>query len=379
MKNTMKNLPIILLLVVTTAATAATVTVDNNTGSAAQYTDLQTAIDAVQPGDTILVAGSVTSYGTVTPKKKIVLIGAGYAGLSSKIAGLFFENLTAVDGSSDSFVSGFDINTLRFNTTYVNRVSTGFLSGIIIERCQIAVIAYFNTQDSYSNFILRNNIITNSNEFNLSGALQGTYSSILYANNIFSDGFFSSTVNVSISNGVEFIQSAESMSGVVIRNNIFIGSNVSAFNQVIGATVENNIFYGRTLIPLTAYNSFDSLQYSLNFNNNISYLASQDLTLNSWFAVGADNLDANAQFVSFPPDGASFSIEHNYRLQAGSPAIGAGVNGEDLGIYGGAYPWPGDLVIFPKGPRMTELKPIGSPSVPAGSTLDVQFKSIINN
>lgn len=383
MKNSFKFTKAIaatlLLLLITTLSQATTVTVDNNADSGAQYTDLQPAIDAVQAGDTILVAGSANAYAGVTTKKKITLIGAGYVGLSSKLNHLFFENLTAADGSSGSLVSGFEITSVRFNTFYTNRVSDGFLSDITIERCQLSGIQFSNNLDNYSNFLFRNNIIKGSNNFNVNNTLDATFSSIVYSNNIFDAGFFLSTVSVSISNGVEFIHSAQSMNGVIIRNNMFIGSNFTAFNEVIGSTVENNIFYGRSLIPIQAFTDLDTLKYNLNFNNNITYLSAQDLTENSWFAVGANNSPVDPLYVNFPPDGAAFSIEHDYRLQMGSPAIGAGVNEENLGIYGGAYPWPGDLVIFPKGPRVTELEPLESPSVPAGSTLDIQFKSIIDN
>ncbi|MFK7953340.1 MAG: hypothetical protein AB8B73_10885 [Ekhidna sp.] len=358
---------------------ATTFTVDNNAGSTAQYTNLQTAIDAAQPGDTLLVAGSATSYGNVTVRKKLILIGAGYAGLQSSISNLTFLNLTAASGSSDSFVSGFSINGIRFGTSYTGQTGRASLSGLIVERSNLTTINFDNTQDDYSNFIFRNNILNGTTNFNSNNSLEATYSNMLFSNNIHNAGVFFSGVNVSISNGQEFISSLQNVSGVAIRNGIFIGSSSAAFSDMRGATVENNIFYSRNLISEADYASFDSLQYSLNFNNNITYLTSQDLTLNSWYAVGADNQMADPLFESFPVDGAAFSVDHNYRLKAGSPGVGAGVNGEDLGIYGGTYPWPGDLALYPKGPRMTELKPVGSPSVPAGSTLEVQFKSVINN
>ena len=141
--------------------------------------------------------------------------------------------------------------------------------------------------------------------------------------------------------------------------------------------VENNIFYGMNIIPENEYNDLDTLSYSINLNNNITYLSPQDLTANSWFAIGTNNVDSDPMFVDYPVDGAEFSIEHDYNLQAGSPGIDAGVNGEDLGIYDGMYPFPAKLDARPKGPVVTEINPVGSPSVPAGGTIEFQFKSAI--
>lgn len=53
-------------------------TVDNNGGG--QFTDLQTAIDdvSVVDGDTLLISGSLTSYGDITLNKSLTLIGPGH-------------------------------------------------------------------------------------------------------------------------------------------------------------------------------------------------------------------------------------------------------------------------------------------------------------
>ncbi len=56
-------LPILFAL---SQASAATLTVDNNAGSVVMFTGVQAAIDAADPGDTILIAGSPTFYGDFT-------------------------------------------------------------------------------------------------------------------------------------------------------------------------------------------------------------------------------------------------------------------------------------------------------------------------
>ena len=61
------------------SASANIITVSNNLDSPGMYTDLQTAIDDALDGDTLLIAGSPTNYGSITIDKKLRLVGAGIA------------------------------------------------------------------------------------------------------------------------------------------------------------------------------------------------------------------------------------------------------------------------------------------------------------
>ena len=64
-----------LFLATATGAFAIVRTVSNNPSSPGQYTSIQAAIDASGlTGDTIMVAGSATSYGDMTIGKKLVLV-----------------------------------------------------------------------------------------------------------------------------------------------------------------------------------------------------------------------------------------------------------------------------------------------------------------
>ena len=54
------------------------ITVSNNPDSPGQYTSLPAAIAAASVGDTILVSGSPTNYGSITINKKLTLFGSGY-------------------------------------------------------------------------------------------------------------------------------------------------------------------------------------------------------------------------------------------------------------------------------------------------------------
>lgn len=386
MKTIVQTTFTLLLIAAFTYAKATVITVDNNSGAAADYADLGAAIEAAEIGDTLLVAGSATSYGSHIIRKKLTLIGSGYTGLSTVVGSLEFRKLTADSGSSGSYISGFKIDLLAFRPEYLNTANqqADSLLDFTVERNIIDKVQFTGSTNfgdiykyTYKRFSFRNNIMTRYVALN--DGTNKSFESIVLSNNIFDGLYFAGVVNVSISGGEESIDSFESASGFIIRNNIWTTRGSRAFEQIRNAIVENNIFYAINLITASEYEGLDTLQYSLNFNNNITYLTPQDLTDNSWFAVGANNQNVDPLFVNFPVDGAPFSFDHDYRLQDGSPAIGAGVNGEDLGIYGGAYPWPGPLELRPKGPIVTELEPVGSPSIPAGGTLEVRFKSVINN
>lgn len=357
---------------------AATLTVDNNESSAAQYSDLQAAVDAAQIGDTILVAASPTGYGNVYISKRLYLKGGGHLGLRSYLSYCYLNNLNSESGADNSVITGFEINTLRFDGTYPNIPSgaRGNLEGIIVERNKINGMDFIQSHD-YSNFIVRNNLFTNGIGFAPNNySVKSSFSNMQIANNIFNGGYISSDVDLSSSNGVPYVDGYQTVSGNYFRNNLFIGMNY-VFNSIIGAVVENNIFYSVNIIPESNYTNLDTLRYNFTFNNNITYLTPQDITENSWFAVGSNNIDANPLFVDFPVEGGDFSLSHDYHLQEESPALGAGVGGVDLGIYGGTYPWPANLDTKPKGPKITKVEPVGSPSVPAGGTIQIQFQSTI--
>ncbi len=68
----------ITILAGTSALSAATITVNNNVGAVADHSNMADAIAAASAGDTLLVAGSATSYGTATLDKPLKIVGPGY-------------------------------------------------------------------------------------------------------------------------------------------------------------------------------------------------------------------------------------------------------------------------------------------------------------
>ncbi|MBQ4392596.1 MAG: hypothetical protein II826_05730 [Prevotella sp.] len=75
MKKTIFTLAALSLAV---AANATIFRVSNVAGSTAPYSSISAAHDAASEGDTIMVDGSSSSYGSISIKKRLVLIGPGY-------------------------------------------------------------------------------------------------------------------------------------------------------------------------------------------------------------------------------------------------------------------------------------------------------------
>lgn len=295
-------------LLATTVLWGAVITVDNKINSPGQYTDLQAAIDAASDGDTIYVSGSETNYGSITLVKRLTLFGAGYKPdkelpLSSKIGSISFSedalNFLSSDGSKiigfeiqgSIYANGFDDIEIRRNYCYAS-----------------ADYAPIGLSPNSSGWIIENNLI-DRDRFGRSINV-GNASSLIINNNIFDGYIFSSN-----------------QPSVVITNNISLRDG-DAFSSISNAVISNNIFYRAA--PQGCSQSF--------FNNNLTYLTSND-ALPYGDNVGSGNLvGVDPQFVTFPPAGDLFSFDYDFHLQAGSPAIGAGTDGTDIGAYGGASP-----------------------------------------
>lgn len=159
--KTKKLLLIVLFAVLTTSAFAIVRTVSNNTNSPGQYTSLQAAIDASGlTGDTIMVAGSSTSYGTAIIAKMLVIVGAGYHnpyGLNTILDYVYFRR-------SNDFVNSSGSKLMGCSVTYINiEPSSGggtfTANNILIERCAITAL-YFG-HDYYSINLFNNDTIRN--------------------------------------------------------------------------------------------------------------------------------------------------------------------------------------------------------------------------
>jgi hypothetical protein len=331
-------------------------TVSNNPDIPAQYTNLQTAIDACAAGDTLLVSGSATSYGTVTIRKKLILYGAGYHnpyGYNSLVDYIYLVRQNASIGASGSRISGFEI---RYGLYFQGSFSGGtalekIMENVVVERCFLDYVTWDQYDVTYKNDTLRNCVLQSSDMY----FRDGTFNNVIVHNNIF-DNFYL------------YQNSNANLSSVFLRNNVILNYSNNFFNsagyQIKNMVVENNIFYDAE--PQGCY--------GCTFNNNITYLNSNDEIPGANNSGSGNLIGVDPQFTSYPFEGGGFSYTYNFTLKGTSPGIDAGTDNSDIGMTGGLIPYtPG---TNPRIPQMTEVKfPDNASSVKVGGTLNVSFKA----
>jgi len=315
----------IVFLAFNLALSAKVIRVNPTPNSGAQYSTLQAAHDATSTlnGDTLYLEGSTYGAGGLSLSKKLTIIGNGYFlgenpqtqfNLSpSNINGGVYC-YTGSEGSSFtgcSFTTGVYIYTNNLNFSR-NHFYTG----------NYGIYPQANCSD----------IVIHSNYFNGSYAIYFPYnhSNILAVNNFFAG----------------YVSTSSNFSGI-FANNIF------AYPATIyNSTLVNNIALHSMSMTncLYTYNIGNSTQFG-NQNGN-----QQNVAQTSLFVGASGN-----------------STDGQWKLKTGSPAIGAGEGGTDIGIYGGEMPYT--LSGMPPIPAIYSLD---SQSLPT-NTLNVTIKAKSHN
>ncbi|WP_299556289.1 hypothetical protein [Seonamhaeicola sp.] len=350
---------VVLFSICTTIQAQNVLIVDNNQGSGAQYTTLQTAVDAANPDDIIYIQPSPNSYGDVYMKKPLKIYGIGHnpqlnAGQYARVSSVLFRNANA----SGSQISGLYISNIylddtnysnhdivitnnRLYTVYGNshtgRANNVIISGNFFYHNSSRALDNYNSQ----NWIISNNTFSRPNSYWGYDIFYRLNSSTIFNNNIILSR------QAGDSNGA--ITLFNSCSGTQLTNNIFIftGNNVENFN--LGG------------------NS------ALNFQHNLTY--SYNSTLDA--LSGTNNINnTDPQFVAFNPNTSLNSTANDYHIQGGSPAEDAGTDGNDLGVFNGAYPF--SLRGYPTQlPYLTDFV-IHNNIITAGTPLNINIKANAN-
>ncbi len=272
---------------------ATIITVDNNYPKIGDFATLQEAHDAASNEDTIYVYPSLVSYNTIKVGKMLCFIGTGFqssqAGLRTTLLEGAFEFIA---GSGGSNIIGFGGNfnviidadniSIKRNKVKSIKVLAGHLGTIISQNFIYDIDNYFLIDVEAENevFIL-NNIVKNH--------------SIWYG------------PNGNNSNNGKGIRANQTTNTTIIINNIIDLANLSFSNEVVAidigssnATAYNNIILIGPIIG-------DQTEFSNNLNGP----------------------EINSVFIDYK--------NNDYHLKSGSPAIGTGLNGVDMGIYGGEF------------------------------------------
>lgn len=312
-----KNLLLLVITVIFNANLNATVwRLNNLPGTDADLTTLQAANNAawVNSGDTLYLEASAGSYGDLVATKQLVIIGAGYFlnenlnlqanGATSEVGKIAFNA-----GSQGSVIAGCTIYEIKINT-----------SNLVIERNRVdfsetaldrgGIIFYTS---NISNIIISNNYIKNQNLANIGSS----YAIRTYSNSI------------------------TGINNIIIKSNyVAISGNGSDdyafyFNSGYSGSIENNVIYGYLYLN------------NVVFKNNIlltgTFTSSNSTFLNNignstQFGTSNGN-QQNVNMTNVFVGATGNSTDGQWQLKIGSPAIGAGVDGVDCGMFGGTTPY----------------------------------------
>lgn len=281
---------------------------------------------AVLNGDTLYLEGSTFPAGALTMTKQLTVIGNGY---------FLGENPETQHNISPSIISG---------VVYCNSGSEGSK----FTGCTFNTTVYINT----------NNISFERNHFaygNNQLYANGNCSDILILGNYFDSHPTWTSLSFTYTH-----------SNILVANNCFIGRVSVSAN--FGGIFANNIFSN----PITIHNS--------TLVNNIAHstasLTNCIVTYNIGTSTQFGNQNGNQENVlttDLYVGATGNSTDGQWQLKVGSPAIGAGEMGTDIGIFGGETSY-----VLSGLPPIPAIYSLDAQSLPSNS-LDVNLKAKSHN
>jgi len=301
--------------------------VDNDPNNVADFRTLQEAHDAASSGDTLYVAGSSRDYGDLTLTKTLTLLGPGYFlnENPNTQASPFNAKLNTVNfdaGSEESVLMGCAVRRgVSINASSVtikrNRFSGGSIPSVI------------RLGNGASNSVIVQNYVPE--EISQAGAQD-----VLIVNNYLRRGIdFTNTSGGSAQIINNVIESSLDIGNSIVQNNILVSETASVSRP------GTNTF---------AHNISAGAQFGTDNGNQA-------------------NVDMATVFVG--PDGNS--TDGQWQLADGSPALEAGLQGGDVGMFGGNTPYV--LSGIPPIPTIYSFSAAGSGSSDSGLRVQIQVKS----
>lgn len=305
--------------------------VNNNTGVAADFNNVASAVAAASPGDTIHIEASAAAYPNFTVTKRLVLIGTGYfftdATPNPKTqvntnAATINSGIEFMPGSAGSVIEGLTIPGLFIDD-----------GAITIQRNNINSYIYlgWKASSTCNADTIRQNFLYGL----ISQTPTSTITNLMFYNNIING------------TGFDFSSNLNNTSGFVI-NNDFISAQFTCVNMTFQNNIMNFPNFGATLSSNVFFNNISNTTGIPTGNGN------------------QQNVIFNNVFNGYS-SGTGFSSDGRYMLKAGSPAIGAGsINSVtvDCGAFGGPAPY-----VLSGMPPVPSIYTFSAPSsVPTGTT-----------
>ncbi|MCB0398024.1 MAG: hypothetical protein KDD26_00070 [Winogradskyella sp.] len=306
-----------LTLVFNTSYSQTTHTVNNNTGTTADFTDLQTAIDATANGDIIYVQQSATSYGDITINKALTIIGRSHsdASYTSEIGTLYLDA-----GASNTTIKG-----LKINGIYDGSSTAESINNIVISDNKIDVFT-LGSSHFFNNVLMQGNYI--NSQFTI----------------------YTNTANVLISNNIIGAQYIESfmVDTLLLSNNIFSSyTGVYFYNYTPDLmNISNCIFVSNYASPSTinfynnsgTYQVDNCLTYNYDTNGTYDIVPDGSATINVNMQQNTDPLFTN---INLPLYSSTIDPNDDLTLQTGSPVSDDGLyQGYNFKMFGTPTTYP---------------------------------------
>jgi hypothetical protein len=330
---------------------AAIYRVNNQAGVDADFTSIVSAVNAAANGDILLIEGSPIEYGGVVGlNKRLTIIGPGnfltnnpntqaYPYSATFSGQFYFENgsdnsivmgiyfYRGTNNGTQMTINGADNITLRRNRFYTDPSSTSTLYiaggsyGILIEQNWMASVVQWQ-----------------------GGPLISIASpcSVTIRNNFINHGVYYGYAIITVNDGNNLI---------TIQNNLIQGTFVAYYSAIF-----NNIYWNG------------------NFTNGSGNIVAYNLCSGTQFPAGngnVQNVNMNTVFVN---NGGS--VDNNYELAPGSPAIGAGAGGGDCGMYSADS--GGNPYVLSTMPPVPSITSVSMPPI-ATTTLPVTIQAVSHN
>jgi len=325
MKNSILTFLLISFTLLSTSA-QTTLILDNNSSDPMHYKTFAEAIEAATAGSTILVQGSGVSYGDITIDKAVNIYGPGfYIGENPgtehmSTATAKFGEVIISNGIEGTVLSGLDIRgicTIKGDKTFV-------------QRNRIRAVRLENANDV--------NILQNDIHGKIDNCSFGSIYVKENCNNIciFNNYLFGEYTDCNNAHA----QSVESTSSSSLK----IKNNILQYGGTFhNSNLESNIVISGT-IPSTS------------LNNNNTYFNNIFLNENSELNEKNNNITNAGTLMDLFDTTGEKTIVQRFTLKENSVAKGAGEDGTDAGIFGGAEPFV----------------PSGIPGIPTVYSIEIQ-------
>ncbi|MDI6832294.1 MAG: hypothetical protein QMD02_00410 [Bacteroidales bacterium] len=297
-------------------------------GGSNPFTD---AYNASANGDTIYLPGGNIPFPT-TIDKGIVIIGAGFYPDSTTATNPTVSNAITLligENADNLYMEGFEVNGA------INFASSANIDNVVLKRLRFKSMSYLGTGNLCENHIVRECVITG--DVNLSNCKSSMISNCIIDGRILNGIEMGISNNLLLHNSAAFsLYTINNVDNSYFSNNILLKPNNSLVGSTELSTFEKNL-YG--YIPDVGSNTF----------------------VNNYEGVNLDSI-----FVNY--NGLLFNYSENYQLV--NPLLYTGTDGNEVGIYGGFFPYK--TAAVPKNPHI-QIKNI-APTTNANGDLQIQIQ-----